>query len=172
MGIPCHKIRTMKDGRAKRPRESSVLDNASDLPIGMDIISNSNSNNDDCSNSSNNNSSNRNGSMMQNDEEDNDDDDNSYNKMELDESSGRSPSSQCENDIHKQSFPKQVTDDSCESEDTEKEKSSNECCYYHALGVESQLYFLHTQFVLTSQINESTNPPNVFWFSGCPDSTY
>jgi len=128
MGIPCHKIRTMKDGRAKRPRESSVLDNASDLPIGMDIISNSNSNNDDCSNSSNNNSSNRNGSMMQNDEEDNDDDDNSYNKMELDESSGRSPSSQCENDIHKQSFPKQVTDDSCESEDTEKEKSSNECC--------------------------------------------
>mmetsp|Transcript_58886 Transcript_58886/g.65962 ORF Transcript_58886/g.65962 Transcript_58886/m.65962 type:complete len:1032 (-) Transcript_58886:344-3439(-) len=134
-----HQIRTIKEGRTKRSRENNTTDTASGPLIGMEIANNNNDNKDN----------NNNSSTINSEDENN----NNIDKMEVDESafsqqavsSGQSSSSQSsspqqqeeEQQQHKyttrersysRNFPKQVTDDSCESEDTEKEKEkpSNE----------------------------------------------
>lgn len=101
-----HEIRARSEGRAKRPREQSVA-------VGMEITNQPNTN------ETSNETSNSGGSDDQ---------------MEVESSLNQAnDGDQLSEDSHKESYkdrssPKQVTDDSCESEDTEKGKNPNDSC--------------------------------------------
>ena len=106
-----HEIRARSEGRAKRPREQAGTV-AGTGSVGMEIGNNAGNTN-----------------MMRNGSGDGD-------KMEVESSSNHatdgdrsSEESHKESSYNNRSSPKQVTDDSCESEDTEKGKPSNEGCF-------------------------------------------